>query len=198
MNALQERELQQAKKWFDIEQIETNEPKERFQIKDKEQLNWALRKLSALKAKEAETNELAEKEIERIREWQEAELKSMEDSVAYFESLITEYATKRREADPKYKSESTPFGRIGFRKQQPQYTYNDEEVITYLEQCGYDDLYRVKKEPSKADIKKRFVLHGDKLINPETGEEVPGIIVTEREDKLDIKVVWAWTSTRRL
>ena len=61
MNKLQEQE------------IETIEQDERFKVTDLESANWVFKKLDAINSKEEEINDLADKEIERIKSWKDKE-----------------------------------------------------------------------------------------------------------------------------
>lgn len=170
-----------------LEELREIEEQKRFEITDLSSLNWALRKLAAIEAKKAEVNKLADAEIERIESYRTRELEGLQRSEDFFKSLIAEYAVRRRLEDPKFKSESTPYGRIGFRKQQPKWHYNDEEVTTFLEK-EHPDLIRVKKEPIKNEIKARFKVTDDGKVYDDNGQEVPGIKVEFLPDTLDVKV----------
>lgn len=183
---------------IDYELIELETPKEfehvvqRFIIQDVEQLNWAFRKLRAINKKQTEIESLAQAEYDRIKNWEIENTKKLKDSREYFEGLIEEYAQEKRNKDENYKKDSTPYGELIFRKQQPEYVYDDEkteELIQYLQNQGRDDLLRYKTEINKADIKKAFAQQGDTLVDETTGEIIPHIQVIEREDKLNIKVV---------
>ncbi|MGS4144819.1 host-nuclease inhibitor Gam family protein, partial [Staphylococcus pseudintermedius] len=66
-------------------ELENLERSESFQVNSLETANWAFKKLEALKAKEDEINKVAEKELERIKQWQSQELKSIENDKEYFE-----------------------------------------------------------------------------------------------------------------
>src|SRR5690606_9677828 len=103
-----------------------------------------------------------------------------------FQSLIGEYALKRREEEPNFKSEKTPYGRITWTKRQPKWNYDDEKVITFLEMNMRDDLIRVKKEPVKTEIKKLFQVNEDGRVFDENGQEVPGISVEFIPDELKV------------
>lgn len=172
----------------EIESIElTDEAKERFIITDKQQLSWVLRKLKVLQQHEEETNDLAQKEIERIKQWQEKELKNISNSKLFFEILITEYALNERIKNTEFKNAKTPYGKIGFKKQQPKWNYDEDKLVKHLEANGFDDLVRVKKEPKKDDIKKQFTVKDGKAIDT-NGEIVNGIEVKNQDDKLEIKL----------
>src|SRR5690625_2994742 len=77
---------------------------------------------------------------------------------------------------------SLPNGRIGYRKQQPRWNYDDETLLKYLERTELDELIRVSKAPNKAERRKQFEVVGDKVINTETGEVVEGIDSVYRDE----------------
>lgn len=170
MNVLDRIELQE------VEELE----KESFKINDMNGATWAFRKLQALNKKEMEINDIAQVEIDRIDAWKDRELKSIEGDMAYFQSLLEGYYREQREADPKFKC-STPYGKVSSRKTKT-WTYDDAQVMAYIEENGLSDLVRVKKELDKATIKKTFkVADNGTVVAPDTGEVVDGIRVAEVE-----------------
>lgn len=102
MNPLQDFELNE------ISEQPGNRPQ--FEINDMNSLNWAFRKIAALKAQEKEIKALATTE-KRIEEWESKELKPIEDNLAFFENLVGVYHTKQPQEDPKAKTLSTPYGK---------------------------------------------------------------------------------------
>ncbi len=187
MNELQWLELEEVEEILNADESSSDEIKQRFKIDNINSLNWALRKIASINANLAEEEALFQSELDRITTWIGNRRDSAARSREFFESLITEYATEQRKKDPKFKA-STPYGKISFRKQPPQWEYNDELLVKYLDDNKYDDLVRVKKEPIKAEVKKRFVASEGKLIDQDSGEVIPGVTITERGEKLDIKV----------
>jgi len=107
---------------FEIEEYEAQpeEVKQRFKINSLDTANWAMRKIKAYKNQQAEVDELAEKEMQRIKEWKEKEKKKTQRSIEFFESLLTGYLYEQREIDAKFRV-STPYGSVGTRKQQPKW-----------------------------------------------------------------------------
>lgn len=163
------------------------ELKQRFQVKDLASLNWTLRKLTAIEAKKREIRAMIDGEKERLEMFYERETSGLTDSENFFKQLISEYAARKRDEDPKFKSEKTPFGSIGFRKQQPKWLYDEELLIAFLEQNQYNELIRTKKEPVKTEIKKVFKVNDDGRVFDENGQVVEGITVEPQDDVLDIK-----------
>lgn len=181
MNELLELEL--------IEAEETTEAAEvggRFVVADLNSANWAFRKLAAIEQKRKGIKELADKEIERIRKWQEQEEKGLNNSKEFFEGLLTEYYVRQKEVDPKFKI-STPYGKVSSGKQQPKWNYEDEKVLNWLKKNDVE-LIRIKEEVNKAELKKKYQIVGNTAVT-EDGEIVEGITIENRPDSINIKVV---------
>lgn len=161
---------------------------EGFTINDENKANWALRKIKQMKDTIEKNNALAQAEIDKIEDWRERENEKSQTSIDYFQSLLAQYALEQRERDPKFKSLNLPNGRIGFRKRQPKWIYDNDKVIETLEKANLSDFIRVTKAPSKADIKKAFEVAGDKVVNPDTGEVLEGITVEQQDDNFSVVV----------
>ena len=113
---------------YEIDEIERQEIKPRFEITDLDSLNWAFRKLKAYKAKEKEIEEVAQKERDRIDAWEAEEKKKIQDNIDFFESLIFQYHAKVMDQDPKAKTLSTPYGKSKARTVKAQPEKADENV----------------------------------------------------------------------
>src|SRR5699024_23541 len=94
---------------------------ETFTITDESSANWALRKIKQMNDTIESNNALAQAEIDKIEQWQNEVNEKAQSSIDYFQSLLAEYAIKKREEDPKFKSLKLPNGRIGFRKTQDKW-----------------------------------------------------------------------------
>ena len=145
MNALQQNELLEVDQLQDAEQ--------QFEITDINGLNWAFRKLSALKSKEKEINQLANVERNRIAEWEKGELKPIHNSISFFEGHIQRYHAEQLAADPKQKTISTPYGKSKTRKSKETPDKSDEALL--LDYVIQNDLAQFIKNSVKwADLKK--------------------------------------------
>lgn len=173
----------------ELDEIEQQEVEERqsFRVTDLDSLNWVFRKLAAIESKKSEVNKLAAAEICRIQDYQKRELDKLARDEEFFRSHVSAYAIMRREADPKFKSEKTPYGSLTLKKQQPKWNYDDAALVEWLESNERTDLIRIKKEPVKTDIKKLFsVTDSGSVVDPD-GVPVEGIYVEHRGDELVIK-----------
>jgi Bacteriophage Mu Gam like protein len=170
MNSLQKMEL------LDIEEIQSQE---KFEITDRSSLNWAFRKLVALRSEEQDIKQLAEKERKRITEWEKTELSSITNSIDFFESLIAAYHAKQLEADPQAKTLSTPYGKSKTRKssEAPE-KENEEELLRFITDNGMNDF--IKSSVKWGDFKKSLTIaeiDGQKVAVSEDGQLVPGIVI---------------------
>lgn len=179
MNALEQYELEEIGNL--AEEIE----KQRFKVDSLESANWCLRKLAALEKQQSEIDALAQKEIERIQNWQQSEKEKIDFSKRFFECLLEEYFRSEREKNPKFKL-STPYGKVSSRKQQPKWTYDDEKLLNSLESAGLKDFIRIKKEVDKAALKKAVTVLGGQAVTAD-GEIIKGITIEEQPEKIVIK-----------
>jgi sulfur carrier protein ThiS len=182
MNSLQQIEL------MEVEEIESQETN--FEITDINSLNWAFRKLTALKSKEKEIKQLANVERDRIAEWEKGELSSVTNSVSFFESLITLYHAKQLAEDPKAKTISTPYGKSKTRKsKETPDKANEDVILQYVIENEMDEF--IKNSVKWADLKKSLKIveiSGEKVVVDENGQIVPGVIVKPESTSYVVEV----------
>ncbi|EOP36336.1 hypothetical protein IKI_04433 [Bacillus toyonensis] len=182
MNALQQNELVEVNELQDAEQ--------QFEIHDLESLNWAFRKLTALKAQEKEVTTLANVERDRITEWEKSELKPIHNSISFFETHIQRYHAEQLAADPKQKTISTPYGKSKTRKSSEAPEQKDkEQLLQYAIENHLDDC--LKTEVKWGDLKKKFKIEeisGEKVIVDEDGQIVPGVTVKPESISYSVEV----------
>ncbi|MHA4132331.1 host-nuclease inhibitor Gam family protein [Bacillus cereus] len=182
MNALQQNELLEVDQLQDAEQ--------QFEITDINGLNWAFRKLSALKSKEKEINQLANVERDRIAEWEKGELISVHNSITFFESHVQRYHAEQLAADPKQKTISTPYGKSKTRKSKETPDKGDEALL--LDYVIQNDLAEYIKNSVKwADLKKTLKIveiSGEKVVIDDTGQIVPGVTVKPESISYSVEV----------
>jgi len=182
MNALQQNELLEVDQLQDAEQ--------QFEITDINGLNWAFRKLSALKSKEKEINQLANVERDRIAEWEKGELISVHNSITFFESHVQRYHAEQLAADPKQKTISTPYGKSKTRKSKETPDKGDEALL--LDYVIQNDLAQYIKNSVKwADLKKSLKIveiSGEKVVIDDTGQIVPGVTIKPESISYSVEV----------
>ena len=127
--------------------------------------------------------------MERIRVWQEQASKGLERQAEFFTGLLEEYHRYRLREDPRAKTITTPYGEMHLRKQQPQWEYHEEQLMTYLK-ANRPDLVKEKITylPDKASLKKYSNVVGNQVVDILTGEVIPGVAVYDRAEAFSVKV----------
>lgn len=193
MNELDILELQEAEDFMVTESVreavaeDEGETFQEFRISNLEQASWALRKLSAIKAKNMEIDNVARAEIERVTDWQKNETKKLEKQRQFFERLLEEFHRSRIAQNPKEKTISTPYGKMQIKKIPPKWEYDDNKLLQWLKK-NKPELVRIKEEPNKQGLKKAVKVSGSKAIDPDTGEIVEGIAIQPEMDKFYVEV----------
>lgn len=185
MNVLQQYELMEVE---DIQAISSEDSK--YEIKDLESLNWAFRKLAALKSQEKEIKQLANIERDRIAAWEKSELSTIGNSTSFFESLIQNYHAQQLAENPKAKTISTPYGKSKTRRSGESVEKIDENQL--LEYVFENDLAEFIKSSVKwADLKKTLLIaeiSGEKAVVDENGQLVPGVSVKPESVSFSVEV----------
>ncbi|EJV41773.1 host-nuclease inhibitor Gam family protein [Bacillus toyonensis] len=173
----------------DIERLQ--EEDSGFKIVDIDGLNFAFRKINALKHQEAEVMALANKERERINKWVEKQLLPINNSISFFESHAKTYHQREFANDPKKKKISTPYGSVKTRTSKEAPEAADKDLL--LEYAIENDLDEaIKSEIRWAEIKKHLKVvevAGEKVvIDVSSGQIVPGVIVKPESIAFSIEV----------
>lgn len=149
-----------------------------FAIDTQEQAAWAIRKIRLIERRRVEAIATAKAEINKINVWVTAQEEKADRDRAYFDSLLRDYMWRLREEDPKLKTLSLPGGKLQLRKQQPEYIYNDEQLLPWAKE-NLPDAVIVREATSKPVIKSYI---------KDTGEVVPGVSIEDRPEKFSVEV----------
>lgn len=161
---------------------------ENFKILNQEQANYFLGKYKEAEkeneAIEATAKEALDRYKMRVEGWVENATAANKHEMERLKALLESYAKSLQEEDPKKKTFKLINGSLAFRKQPPEFQYDDGALCTYLQLLGDKNFLKETVSVNKAALKKAgAVVDGKFTIN---GEEVPGIKVTEREPKFSI------------
>ncbi|MCY8324281.1 host-nuclease inhibitor Gam family protein [Bacillus spizizenii] len=178
---------------FELNEINNGElPGDRpqFEITDMNSLNWAFRKIAALKSQEKEIKALAATEKQRIEEWERQELKPLADSLSFFENLVSVYHTKQLQDDPKARTLSTPYGKSKSRttKAAPK-EVNKEKLLQHVKDAGMEEF--IKESVAWGDLKKTLTvteLEGKPIVIDSNGQAVPGVEVQPETVSFKVEV----------
>lgn len=184
MNTYATEEYREAMDFANTAEVldDTGEAQEReaFEITDLDSANWALRKMAALNVKLDEVKGLADRERDRIGQWEVQETKQINNSIDYFRGLLVKFYTKKRSEDPKFKL-STPYGYVR-QATNKKYDYNEDKLIEELNGTEY---VKTEYKVDKAKLKKDILLVPDKKVEGSfkavsaDGVVLEGLTVTE-------------------
>ena len=119
----------------------------------------------------AHMTEKAAEVRDRTVQWAERNLRT------YFASV----PTKKTKTQMSYE---LPSGKLVLKHQEPKYETKDEELVPWLKRNQMNSLVKVKESADWANLKKELKLSPDgKAMVTADGEVVPGVTVTERDDK---------------
>jgi hypothetical protein len=173
-----------------LEQQHSDGEATEFTIDDEQKANWALRKLRELEQEKKQNEEFARREKEKIDAWLEQENSKIDRLIEFFEGKLAVFADQIKQENPKFKSKRLPNGSFGYRKEPDKLIVQDEEkLIVSLELNGRDDLIKIKKLPDKRLMKKTLTVISDgRVIDPETGAIIEGVVIEEGMKKFRWKV----------
>ena len=166
---------------------ETFEFKESFKVLDDSGATWAIRKLSAVRAKLNENTEIYSQELNRINEWLDKVNEKLQKDESYFVALLTDYAYRVRMKENR-KTITLPHGVIKSRVSAPKVKVEDAEIfLGWAKATETTDLIRVKEEPAISTFKELFDIVDDKVVLKATGEIVQGVTVVPESTSITIE-----------
>lgn len=162
-----------------------------FEITDDSLADWAIRKIAQAQQRIEGRKQFVETEINRLREWQEAQDKKDEQTIGFFTAALQSYFERLRRHGllGDRKSYSLPHGTLQVRTTRPRWARADVDALTrWASERG---LVRTKVEPAWADISKHLRPTGDYpgagalYVDPETGDvvDVPGVTLESPADE---------------
>lgn len=159
---------------------------ERFVVDNDEKAAWVMRKLAALKKRQDEIDSVAKQEIAHIENWHLVESGKMVADMNFFSHILTEYARAEREANGR-KSISLPAGTVTSRASSERIDFADVDAFLAWATPNAPSLIQTRREPDKASVKQALTIHDGKVIDPTTGEIVPGLEVKQAEVTYTVK-----------
>ena len=162
-------------------------PREAFTVTDTQSATWAMRKLAAIRRREADHIAVADAEIERLTEWAAKVQSKFQREADYFESLLRDYHQRVLFEDERAKTITLPHGKLTYRAQQPEYQRNDDELLAWA-RVNAPEMVESVERLAWGEIKKRTAVQGSQLVDAESGEVIPGVTVLQREPKFAITI----------
>ena len=152
---------------------------ESWRITDDSTADWALRRIAWHTAQIVRRRQFVQREIERLQAYLQAETERHERSTRFFEAHLRAYFGRLRAegALGNRKTYRLPHGALQVRASGPKFERNDERLLPWAKAVG---LVRIKEQPDWSAIKDRLhVTDSRAVVDRETGEVVPGVVVVE-------------------
>lgn len=170
---------------FDPEPDEMQEVDDLPTIEDLNALARAFRHLVAARSYIREIEQTAQRERDRIDEWEHRATERKRRRVARIEQQIGLYARSRREqSNERDKSLTTPWGIVSTTAQEDEYVRDDAVLLAWAAERGYT-RQRVTHELDWKRLKADLMPHmgGACLLDSEV---VPGVVHRAREPKVTV------------
>lgn len=156
----------------EFEIVESPAP-EGFRVDDDEKAEWAIRKLSRIRRKQAENKAIFDAEVQRVSEWLKRANEALENDALYFEAVLTPYALQERSNGRK--SLVLPHGTIKTTAGRPKIEFESEEAFIEWAKSNDPALIRVKHEINKKAV--NDLITDDYRVISTQGEIISGIRV---------------------
>ena len=160
--------------------------------RDADEANRRLRRLARIRARIADVEEIAARQIEQINAWAERRYEVLHARARWEQDGLEMWHRAVLAEDPSRKSISLPCGTLKSRVQQPEWVFDDEVFIAWASEHA-PSLVRVPEPKPAVDrnaAKKALLTvevgEGAHSILTEEGDVVPGVVVTVRPPSFSV------------
>jgi hypothetical protein len=165
--------------------------RERFTVDNDMKAEWVLGKIRHIRADQKKEKDELTRQMQFYRDQMDLIDKQADDEVAFFESMLLPYFRERQDAGFTKETKTQisyklPTGKMMIKHQAPEYERNNSELLPWLKE-NRPELVKVEESPNWAELKKSIKVVGGS-VTTEDGELVPGVKVTEREDRFEVEV----------
>lgn len=130
---------------------------DKFVIDDMGKAEWAAKKIAQRQARIKVIQDYAAEKIAKIEQWAKDEIEPLQSDVNFFSELLRPYITAEVAKLKKGKSFKLSNGaKLGLKANLPTYDYNDEELLGFLADNGYEEYIKTetKVKPIWGEFKK--------------------------------------------
>lgn len=167
---------------------EGDEERASFRIEDNDGASWAMRKLAQAKRALLDIEEQARREEARIEAWCDEAEKAPTRDYQYFDALLREYHKRTLDGDSTLRTLVLPAGTLRARKAPDSWQAADVAAFLKWAKAQRPALVRTKEEPNIAEAKRVLEARGPGVVDPQTGEIVPGLVVEAGQIAFSVEV----------
>lgn len=162
---------------------------EGWNITDDRTAEWALKKVKAEREEHERLIALAQAEIDELQDKIAKQKEEMERATSYLTYQLRLYFDKVNVKETKTQQSYKLLSGSLVRKKPTQKLAktSDEQLVSFFEISGMDDLIKIEKKPNWAEYKKRLAIIDGTVIDTTTGEMVDCVEIEEVPEQFDIK-----------
>ncbi len=139
---------------------------------------WACAKVSTVDADLARIDQQYDEWLGRLNAWRDDAVKPLQERREFFAGHLSDYLRRLREADPRTKSLALPSGKVASRITPARPIVVDEvAVIEWAHSSDHAEVVKVVESVRLAELRKAVVVDGEKVVDPSTGDVLPGVAV---------------------
>lgn len=162
---------------------------DKFVIDNDSKAEWALERIKAEKEDMDRLIKVCEVKIEEYQQKIEQFKKQYENRTSYLKSLLAQYFnTVPHNKTKTQESYRLPSGKLVLKYPGLEYTKDEEKLIAFLEQNGYEKFICIKKSPKWGELKKTISVSGENIVTSD-GLVVEGVKAVERPPEFIVEVL---------
>ena len=163
------------------EELPVTEEEAGFQVDDDQKAEWCIRKIQEAKKEMMDWIDFYVAQTDKVKDKCERRIQFFEYKLMQYFGSVPHKQTKTQE------SYQLPSGKLVLKKQTPDFERDDELILAWLKANDENQYVNTKETVDWSELKKTLTIVGEQVAG-ETGEIIPGIIVTERPDVFKVEV----------
>ena len=177
------------------EMVADNNVREQFVCDNDMKAEWCLNKIRKIRAEQKRESDELDRQMQFYQDQKAMLSAKADEDVAFFEGILRGYFNSR--VDEGFANETKtkvtyklPTGNLVLKHREPEFDYKTEQkkAIEFCEKNGLELFVKTEKKLSWSELKTLVTVDGNGVALKKTGEIVPGITVTEREDEFEVEV----------
>lgn len=162
-----------------------DETRERWVVENDDMAGWAFRKIARAETERSRIRQDAAAEIARIEAWAADAERTVDHDVQFFTGKLIEYRRMLEDRDPDLpKTYKTPLGSIARRAGRSKVNVINEAAFVEWAQEALPDALTMKPRVSALSD---FADMSGHLIDPVSGEKVPGVERVTSPDRYEVR-----------
>lgn len=172
-------------------ELDINESNE-YLVNDKHQADYFIKLSKQCQEEIDQVTEYIEEERRRylalLDDYLNEQIRTIENRKKFYDDALEAYIHRELDGTNK-RSIKLPHGTLALKKQQPHYSYTEEDIIAWAQEVHPDLVKTTVPEPKVSIDKKKLKEQGvimDGMLYID-GEEVPGVQIEIKDDAFNIK-----------